>query len=83
MLGLSQQELARLCLISWTSLNAYERERARLSGRTRRAIMESLQASGVIFLLEERKGVGVRLARRDGMRPAQGATKALAHANLS
>lgn len=70
MLGLSQQELAQISLISWTSINSYERERARLSTRTQRAIITALEERGVTFLANDREGLGVRLRKPNNAKPS-------------
>ena len=62
MLGMSQEELARVCLISWTTLNSFERERAKLSNRTRRAIVRSLEERGIVFRLDDGDAVGIHVA---------------------
>ena len=64
MLGLSQKELAKASFLSWTSLNAYERERTRLSPRSRDAIIGSLEQMGIVFLNDPRTGIGVRLRKK-------------------
>ncbi len=64
MLGLSQKELAKASFLSWTSLNAYERERTNLSPRSRNAIIASLEQMGIIFLNDPHAGVGVRLRKK-------------------
>ncbi len=63
MLGLSQKELADACLLSWTSLNAFERERTQLSPRSRSAIVSSLEERGIVFLSGDRDGIGIRLRK--------------------
>ncbi len=62
MLGLSQEELAKACLISWTSLNLYEREHVALSERTRKAIVRSLEERGIVFRQEGPSAFGIYLA---------------------
>lgn len=62
MLGMSQEELARVCLISWTTLNSFERERTKLSDRTRRAIIRTLEERGIIFRIEDENAVGIHVA---------------------
>ncbi len=62
MLGMSQEELARACMISWTSLNLFEREHAPLSNKTRRAIVRSLEERGIVFRQEGPSSLGIYLA---------------------
>jgi DNA-binding XRE family transcriptional regulator len=64
MIGMSQKELAKASFLSWTSLNAFERERTRLSPRSRHAIIASLEQMGIVFLNDPRAGFGIRLRKK-------------------
>jgi len=59
MLGMSQEELAQISMISWTTLNLFEREHKKLSGRTCRAIVRSLEDRGIVFVIDDTNKIGI------------------------
>ena len=63
--GFGQKELALASGVSQSTIGAFETksEKARLAGMNNRALVEAFEGAGLLFILEDGGGPGLRFAK--------------------